>query len=70
MMTDSMLLMMSWPFFLMVRGLCVRPPVRAPARIADHGKAAALVQAERHDGAEWRQVCQDQMIGDQLRFFR
>ena len=31
MMTDSMLLMMSWPSFLMVRGLCVRPPVRAPA---------------------------------------
>lgn len=56
MMIDSMLLMMSVPFFLMVRGLWVRPPVSAPAKIANHGEAAALVQAERQDGAVGRVV--------------
>src|SRR5580704_14190876 len=30
-MIDSMLLMIAVPSFLMVRGLCVRPPVSAPA---------------------------------------
>ena len=56
-MIDSMLLMMSVPSFLMVRGLCVRAAgQRAGQQIADHREPAALVQAERQDGAEGRVV--------------